>query len=496
VTVDLRSRPSRLIGERLLALGEPAQQRLWIRRRNEVVTLQDERVAIHEIDFHLDLRFVEPWVLTLAPGTDQVVLPLLRLSRRRHARFEIFDGSGAVLPLPNRSEERRLVADGIACAAATKNSEGFVEIRDAIFRYIAAPPPIEATHPVGWLRRRLHRWWLWFGRLIGESEPSPDLTSERDRFYRELNGLGLTTDGIEQIAPLLDQYRVEHWLLAEVPIKTVAVAGSRSEVPPGGQVVKVRFVEPVLPKKYGAWRLIRRIVAGSLSTGMQFEISSATHCDSLHVYVQSPRGFRVVDAGVACTWQDRDSRDHLRNRWIPDDDSSPSAAHFFLDSDAFPFDTRVIAATSFYSYRTGFFLESWFLTLATALLFLGFTRHLQQSGFELGHAVAFDPNFASTLLLLFPALAVTIVTQRDDHRLCSRTFALPRFLLFGIAVASVGASLPFAMQLPKDGARVAWFASSIVVWVITLRFTLSAVVHLWRVSKVRTAWQRLQRVAI
>ena len=461
----------------------------WVRRRVENLRFLDDRTIAHEVELHIDLRYVDPRIVPHAPNTDRVLLPLMVLERSKHTAIDVYDSSGAVVGRLNRDEERKLVADGIACRCIGLGDPRIAIVRDHIFDYLNAPPietDVNGPRLLRWLRDVL----MGLVRLIdiaaGRDGGAPPAVNARTLLIRDLREAGASVSEIADALPLIDNFRDRHLLLADLPYQAEH----------GSFVVRLQYVEGVPVRELSFVRTSKRLIAGTLSWSARVPVRAVKHAAGFHMNVYAPPGFKVVDSSLLVRGRSAAGGPE-RLDWYFDNDRLPTASHVFVRPDDVPTEATVDLYVSLYSNRTGFFLESWLLSVAVAFLFIGFSMNLSAKGFALQSSskgpAAFDPNFAATLLLLFPALAVTIISQRDEHRLSSRTFAQARFLLFALALGSVGSSLPFAMQLAPRLATWVWFASASICWTVAVRFTLGGFLHLWRLSGVRSTVLRAKR---
>jgi hypothetical protein len=152
-----------------------------------------------------------------------------------------------------------------------------------------------------------------------------------------------------------------------------------------------------------------------------------------------------------------------------------------------------------YSNKTGFFFESLFISIFTSALLIIFSLSFEAHGFMLmsGEIIPLNGDFVAGLVLLFPALAVTIIIQRDSHRLESRTFAVQRLFVLVVAISSAAASLPITLGVSEDDARRYWYTAAITCWILTARIVLSSLIHSWRISHARhrisMKWRSIQK---
>lgn len=458
----------------------------------------DDRSLVQSIDLHIDLRYIDDHLIphSFGSGPDHdsgLLLPLMRLDRHRHTAIEVLDGTGAQIARLNRDEERRLIADGITHQTLGADHPDFPEIHRAIHAYIDSAAPVTERPPNSPIVARFLQLVRWLVRSLTALLPVHDSESPssdrkpltpREAIVARLAELDVSSDKLIRLLEDLDEYRAVHLLIADVPVQHSL---------PTGFVMTLRYTASVPIKKRSPVLILRRLIAGSLSWGTEIPIRAVGSSGSRHINVWAPRGFKVIDSGLVA----RREIGHLHwNTWHFDDDRLPIAAHVVVTSKDFRYATEPKFCVNFYSNKSGFFLESWLLSVAVALGILAFTIHLQYTEFDTSAkstSSIIDSNFAATLLLLFPAIAVTIGGQRDEHRLASRTFALTRFFLFSMGIASAMCSLPFVFEMEASDARPVWYTGAWICFLVAIRLTVGGVNHLWRLSRTSDRWRNLRR---
>jgi hypothetical protein len=504
-SLSVKAGPIRLAGERLLALADQEHLEQWVRRRVENVNFHDDRAIQHEVELHVDLRYVDPRIHTCAPKTDVLLLPLMTLKREGHTAIDIFDSDGSRIGRVNRAEERKLVADGIACRMVGHESSTLPDVRLAVFEYI--------NEPLSPTLRRASKLRVWLSDALRAAAQHLDgstarhntgVPASRDQLIARLANLGVADHMIIEKLRDVDFYHANHLLVGEVPYR----CGS------GSQVVTMRYRSSVPPKPRTIKTIARRLCGGTLSVSAAIPLNAVAAAASFHVNVFAPVGFKVVDGLVArCPSGHADPESAmrkgiLRNRpkdlqrngcqLVLDDDRLPYACHVYVPngsaSEDLPDATMYV---SLYTNRTGFFLESWLVSVSVAALLLVYNLKAHQNGLPFQHEgvldAPFDANFASAVLLLFPAISVAVITQRDEHRMAARTLALARSFLFLLALGGVVSALPFAVNFgPHLGLNLLLFGT-VTSCFVAVRFTTGGLLHLWRVSNTRAQIMHTRR---
>ena len=502
-----------ILGSQILALADRRYSWQWIRRRVEHIRVVNERSMENEITFFIDVSNIDKEYL---PITDDgmLILPLNRVSKRHHLVAKIEEEGSGELMRPTQRIERQLVVAGLArkwdkAKAATNWNDVLV---------LLAEQPEEDV----FLVRHLN------------SDRTP-----LERLYRLLYPIALKHDESSWAEMISDfrRWQENYLLLVEIP---------RSHLLDGRIVLKVTYADHI-PRAHIVGRsgvnlahfraLVRKAIAGSMSIGFIIPARAGTGtAESTHYLLDAPSGFKVIDARVHIDYEVEtetvgkimkrisnwamkkeekvrnvdDVRDTLPS-WIAriaatrgnlyraiiswsagsnlrsmvrrDDDRLPESGHVYVPSSPLRVkDARFVV--NLYAYRSGFFAES---LLASWMLFaitVTFYFHFRALDFSLS-STNIDSSVAGALILLLPAAVVTMVTQRDSHRVASRCFALPRLLLVTSAAASVSGALLIALQIQGHRSMEAWSALYWITLIIAIRLTLGGLVHLVRVSRTR-----------
>lgn len=467
-----------VLGLRLLEFAHPSSSKLWMRRRIEEIEVRDDRTISRRVTFHIDVRPVDPEKLPLehrvgsilAPGSGAtfddhggnprevaLLVPLGRFDRRFHMVSSI-ECCGNQLTRPTRVRERQLVEE----ALRAKWSDPLLS---------------EGTFKLAALALRAHRLAAWVPKPISEVNESETLLL---RFCESAAKDGFNEDDVYRLWIDLVRWQRSFLLVAELP---------SSYLKDGRAVISLAYSSP-MPSLYVVHggridfkrlrQRARKIVAGTLSVPFTISVRGAIEsAESAHVSVAAPPGFRVVGGRLTYKYDENGTK---KTETLWDRDNLPTTAHFTVRTEK----RRVLEAqcvASFYAYKTGFFMESLLSSLALFGILLTFYTQISRVGFA--DLSRLNSNLSAGIVLLLPALVVTLVTQRDSHRVASKCLAIPRLSLIGSVMANVAASLTIALEVRPTTARLVW---SVAIWVsglVALRFVISSWVHAWRISRTR-----------
>jgi len=449
------------LGRRVLDFAVPAMSQQWLKRRVEQLHLINDRTVQRRVTFEVDLGGL-PQARLPIDNRGVYFLPLTRLDRQSNTSCEVVAEGFRELHRATLAAERRLVCDGLTSRWA---EAGFGEGTIKLIEQAVLEPPARGR------------------ALLGGQQAPATILADLVNTAREdtQHSRPPSSEVILSLLRDVERWQRRHLLIAEVPaeafqngqaVLVLTYQDAVSEQPLVSSILDFRF------RRY--FGLIRKVLAGSMSSSLRIPVPGVGDSESAHVTLTAPPGFRAVDAALRVV--DAQSEVAL---WFRDDNRLPASAHVTFHSRG-----RLIRdaqfLVSFYSYKTGFFIESLISSIVLWIL-------LQITYDRLAH-LRFDlPRFNATanplsgviLVLLLPALIVVLITQRDQHRLASRCFAIPRLLLVISSLGSIAAATSLTLQVSPGTARDVWRVAVIVAAAVAIRTTLSALVHLWRLSLIR-----------
>ncbi len=507
------------LGLKILKLADRRYSANWIRRRVEVIRLHNERTLDKRISFFIDLSKVSPADRPIW-REDTLILPLHRLSRKSHLVTVVEAPGIGELMRPTQLQERAFVYEGLSAMwnSARVGSDILKHVKPLLNEPIDDRALMSRHHALDAQTRLFEAVLPAHGLLCGKH--FGDFLTETRRWQENyLLLVEIPVGSLHDDCAIITMSYTEH-----IPVAHVLSSGT----------VNIRT----------ALSLFRKLVGGSLSRAVVLPVRAGTGtAESSHFLLEAPQGFRVVDARLRFELRRRPQpRGWFRGRlyelsriqrplltsnsiaWsirnmimspvrhfmrLPhrtvmvsrDDDRLPEVAHVHVARSSIPVDNAFFIV-NIYAYRSGFFTESllasWILFGISAIFYF----HLRPIHFTIanGHSKYVNANIAGALILLLPAAIVTMVTQRDTHRIASRCFALPRLLLAISALGSVGGAAMLGLDVQGHKAEIWWSVIYWVALVVAGRITLGALVHLYRVSRLREwayrkAWARFDREA-
>lgn len=455
----------------LLTLADRHFSRRWIRRRVEQMAALNERTLQRTVALHIDVRRLDLSLVTTR-AHDTVILPLDRLPRSHHPVVTVELAEHGELMRPTTATERSLVLSGLR--------EKWPQLSERSFNRITRL----LTEPY----REVPRFVRSIKSTSGDA-PVFQVVSAIE------SGTNLTPQQRVDLLADLARWHRRYLLLVEVPRESIAR---------GYAIITIRFVEPIPgPRVFGArvpnrldarddrtvffsaralFSLLRKLVGGSHSLAIRVPVRDATGpAESTHFITEAPHGFRAVDARLIVRYVIADT---VAERTYRDDDEIPEIGHVYVDTETLTV-RGADFIVSYYAYRTGLVMQgllaSWVLFAIVAFLYArmassGVQFHWTRDGL--------DPNI-SPLILLFPAAIVTLITQRDAHRVASKCFALPRAFLALSVLAALAAAMLLAMRVTPSVGRIGWSVALAVAGGVALRLSLSFMVHSYRVGRFR-----------
>jgi hypothetical protein len=374
----------------------------------------------------------------------------MKLRRDSSVDNTVVDASGSLIPRPPRSLEREVIARGVFGGLALTDSA----VSD-ILKYLDSTLEVGESQGPGVeegssLNPLIERAFL-------------DVIANTDLGNAELKERLFTA----QLR--LKEFRSSHILLAEFD----------SSVLCHPIVVQLSQTRSLPPRSWSA--KYHRFFFGTLSMGSWIETPGAMTAESFHVILKAPQGFRVEDM----TLDVNDGETLVISE--ADNDHQLSIGHAYVTVPSTLTSPEARCRMHFYSNKTGFFSESAAIAVVTSSLLGIFTYHFSTKNFNLittgQHEQVVDANFAASLSLLLPAVAITIATQRDGHRLASMALATQRIFVLVVAVSAAAASLPIALQLSPVSARIWWFTAAVLCWLASLRVLSVSCLHAWKIRR-------------
>jgi hypothetical protein len=464
------------LGRTLLGLADRRTSRRWIRRRVDRVVVLDERTLTREVTLYCDLSRVPP---ADRPFKDSqtLILPIDRLPRREHVvtTAQVF-GTGELMR-PTRDRERALVTQGLREHWSDVLQESTLDLIEETIR----TPLLQLRF---FARRKMRK----SGAYDSVEDRAFKCAEHADRHSERPLSAAQRRSLLSDVV----RWQKDYLLLIELPIRLL----DNDRV-----VVVVTMVEPIPGVRVfesGAFHfrrfllLFRKAIGGSLSWAVKIAARRTIGvAESSHVNVEAPEGFRAVEGRLRVKYRVPGKHGSKKNGVekglvnYRDDDRLPGTAHVFVETTPFRVDEAWFIV-SFYSYKTGFFTES---LVASWVLFAVqwiFYDRVAQHGFVSAATTAgFDSALSAALILLLPAAVVTLISQRDSHRIASKCFAVVRFLLAMSAISSVAAASMLALQVSPAVGRWGWRVTLWVSGVVAIRLTVGAMVHIWRTSRIR-----------
>ena len=408
----------------------------WIGRRVEHVELIDDRTIQQITELHIDLR-EKGWAVDDSQNST-VLLPVMRLSRDSHVTVSVMNATGELLPRPSRRKEREVVAAGIL-----DGLDVGLDLLEEFINYIDSP--------------------------LTSSNSEENQIAREAKAYKLLLEVATRTKAdrrkLFDIRARMDDFSVDRLVLAEFPASVL-------QMPSVTRLQQTRSL-PVRSLRAKFYRAF----LGTLSMGAWIEAPGAMTAKSFHIIARAPAGFRIEDMKLEVTHGVEGEQKPLCSY---DDDHQLSIGHTCISVPEGLVAPSARCRIHFYSNKTGFFFESLLIAILTSILLAVFTTHLRNNGFEFAEPIV-DADFAASLVLLFPVLAITIVTQRDAHRLASMAFAAQRLFVAAIAVAAAAASIPIALILDPGRATLWWYGSAAICWLATTRVIFVSTIHAWRI---------------
>jgi hypothetical protein len=418
----------------------------------------DDRLVAREVKFFLDFTEIPPDDLPLLDA-ETMLVPLHRLNRHANANTQALVDNFGELGRPVAGVERSLVAAGLEARWRRKNSAFGADLTEIVSECISHP-----TSGAPKLADSLHI-----------SEP---LSAKLQRADRAAQEAVLAGQDLKDYKRDLVRWQEEYLLLVELP--TSLLNSNRI-------VVTLRYEQTLEDdRRIGikqAFVALRRVLFGSLaSMSFRIPVGRVVDAESGHVTLAAPPGFRVVGAALRIDYR-TDDPDAPIPRWYRDRDRLPSEAHVVVDSQGRPIQSARFMA-SIYSFKIGFLTESLIASWLLVAIVQLFYNRASSSGFVPSNEHV-DSNVAAAFILLMPAAVVTLITQRDGHRIAARCFALPRLLLAASAFASVSCAAMIALEVGGRVAQDGWFSCSLVAWSVAIRISIGYLVHWYRSSYLR-----------
>jgi hypothetical protein len=455
--------PATPLGRTILDLNARPNTREWVPRRFEKLTALDERTVTREITFYIDFSRFPAEARPLKGNC--LVVPLHRLERSSHAVTIATTDRYGELGRPTMKTERSLVVQGLEDKWREKliGNAHAGELLASIARCVTPS------------RTRVPKI-LNLGGLIDPGRSA--ILDARDL----ARSSSMPEAQVREFVRDLTRWQDEYLLLIEIP--TEWLVDERI-------IVTLRYNQDIQQAARVSLRTfvgtIRKLLGGSVSFGFNVSANRVADAQSGHISLSAPAGFRVIGAALRVNYRRRDDGADPLTVWYRDDDRLPTEAHVHVDTEGRSIQSANFMA-SFYAYKTGYFLE----TLIASWILFGimqvFYDRMSEASVNFNVAKAgLDSELTAALILLLPAVVVTLITQRDSHRVASRSFALVRVLLAASAVASLAAAAMLALRASPEFGRTAWFWCWLVTLVVAARLTLGALVHWWRSGKLRMA---------
>ncbi len=497
-----------------MALSDTQTSRKWIRRRIERIKVIDERTIERESTLILDLGQIPVEALPYRTKSHTLVLPVDRLERSTHmvTNIRVVGGNGTTVPTHN--QERDVIVEGLKTKWMEVVPQSTLGMMEGLLRRQPDGLPLLARiFAVVYAMTHTEQHQLADGDqpveqealADGDETAGGDEPAERQSFLQTwrqlsrsdgdrieeciddaqrnpLNGRKLSKTQVGQLLGDLRRWQKSYLLLLELPAEClrdhrVTVTFRKSETIPGLTIFGRRPIRSAIA-------LFRKLVGGTLSSALQFSVRRAVGtAESTHILVTAPDGFRAVDGRLRVVYRPSADLEPVIVNYR-DNHRLPSVAHVHVDTEGVPVESASFIV-SFYAYKTGFFVESLIASWVLWGIVQVFYDRVSHVGFDYGKAGLSAPLSAAIILLL-PAAVVTLITQRDSHRVASKCFAIPRFLLASDAIATTGAASMLALGASHNVSRWGWFAALLTTQVVAARLTLGALVHEYRVSRGRS----------
>lgn len=407
------------VGANVLVLADRIPE--WITRRVETVEYLDHAVARRTVRVDLDLeaigdvRDAEKWPRV----GGRLLVPVAMLQRRSLTSAEVVEEGGGRMPLLNKTEERRLLQDGLTslAKAVLKEADPSAAITEQIASLVQGDPPEPGDPAPAW------------------ADAAAPLMSNRAFQYQ--------------------LYLVRNYYLLVVPIDPDRAPR---------RVVTFSYIEDVVPPQNveddnlsPAARTLMRFRWIFNDIGERFvyvHAPSAGDSASYHLQVPAPYDLEISEGRLVF-------EEAVRGgvvKEVPDRDRLRTHAHVYLSKpmplkDAwFTGLLRLSPSGLVRAAPLSALFVVW--SLAGAMLY---TMSTDDWLFENG-----DPNSASSLFLLVPGAVAALIATPSKHSMTTRLLFPTRLLLWVTGIASFAGAYTIAVGLREWLAVTVWLVAVLI----------------------------------
>jgi hypothetical protein len=406
------------LAARVLALAD--QTRQWVRRRVESVVFEDEKTVRRSVSVDFGLPKEAP---RLTLGGDRIVriVPLARLQKERPlVGFDLFDESGASIPLLTATQAQIIVANGLIRMA-----------RERIHNNAAQSLDSELEKDI------------WDVATCEEE----DAEKARKRIVEDPKGDPARTTLAQD-----DRVQTLLWRYARSFLLLVALEDNK----PHRRVIKFRYVEPFR----GAGGPLKLLIGEPHHA--RFDVPGAQE-GGYHLEIDLPKGVRVINAFV----DTRDIAIEEEGEAKPVTDCQIIGSKVHLCVRSFPFNAmRAVAKADLRSARMGWLggacLCAWLIAL---VLVVGSIWLRWQDN------VAPSFNTAVTLLLVIPGIFATLMVRQAEHPMVAYLLRAVRTLLIASSLLTFAAAGTLVMATSQSQLRTYWAVYAVVATVLAVMIT-------------------------
>jgi hypothetical protein len=404
----------------------------WLERRFERITLENERSLTREITYFVR-EGLEGSPHFVASSRDTYLIPLLRLSRFSTIDVRIAVEGGGEVEHTTMPNERALISAGLQSRWIERH--GVDVSREGIVACISVQrtivPLLSKLDQVPLIR---------LFKKIQYLDPGTQKVQDQLEIVKQSSDFRAIahdkqSEVLREIRRDLVRWRDQYLVLAEIPCEAFK---------PASFLILHTSYRQSTAASFAARRALRRgivvlmrLLIGPPGFSLSLPVNGVGNSHSSHVLVKAPEGFRAVDGAVEIRFRTVNGS-ASKLKVFRDFDRLPNEAHVVVDTDAKALHSADVVAR-FYPYKTGFLIES---VICSWLLFSVldvFYSRVSNRSFQWRH-FGFDSPLTASLLLMVPAVIITLVTQRDGNRFASRCFALSKALLAASGAATFAAS--------------------------------------------------------
>ena len=451
------------LGAQIFQLLRRPDRRKWLDRRFERFTPINERTVSREVTFYINFDSKKDEEIPKI-AHETYVVPLHRMTRYASVAAKVTHDELGEFSRPTTLYERKVVAAGLQ--ARWWEDHHVVASFQTILECISAP---RQSVPL-------------------MNHVSPGYVDEgRKAILDLLDSLGeLPPESYRKIRRDLYRWQGQYLLLVELPTRCfndnrtiIRLSYLQSTEAPFALTGSLRRVQ----------NLIVKFIAGTASLWFRLTVNGIGDSESSHFSIQAPEGFRTVGASVRVNYLPDDKSDGSVV-WNRDNDQLPDEAHISVDTEGRAIESATLFV-SFYPYKTGLLIQSVISSWILFFILDVFHRQVANAHYVWSH-YNLDSSVSASLILLIPAVVVTIVTQRDINRIASKCFALTKFFLALTAAATIAASALLAIKSSPSVQRLGW---SVCYWTslaVAVRLAVGASLHWWRSGSFRTWIDRIR----